>query len=355
MKSADGPVRWGVLGRVGVVAALCSGLVAGCAGQEGSEGVARPWFGGYVNVTSMPRYEFEAQEVAGQGRTVLSFVVADPKNSCTPSWGGYYGLDEAGTTLGLDAGLDALYAAGGEAVVSFGGQSGAELATACKDLQALSGAYSAVLERYGVDTVDFDVEADDLGNSAANARRAEAVAQVQEQRPEEEPLQVWVTLPVGIQGLDEDAQDVVTQMLGTGVELAGVNLMTMNYGDGKDSEQSLYEAATASARAAQTQVRELYGQAGQPLSEEEAWQRIGLTPMIGRNDVEGEVFTLEAAQQLNRFAREQSIGRLSLWSLGRDQPCTDVNSGSQWVSALCSGLDQESGDFTRVLGEGFTP
>ncbi|MGX5360031.1 chitinase [Kocuria sp. KH4] len=329
------------------------GLMTGCAGQGDFE-MAQSWFGGYVHVTSTPRYEFETQDASGQGRPVLSFVVADPKDSCAPSWGGSSGLEEARTTFGLDAAVETLYEQGGAAVVAFGGQSGTELATACEDPQALSGAYGAVVERYGVDTVDFDVEADDLGNSAANTRRAEAVAQLQQQRPEGDPLQVWVTVPVGPQGLAEDAQDVVAQMLRAGVELAGVNLMTMNYGDGKASDQSLYEIAAASARAAQTQVKDLYEQAGQSLSEEQAWQHIGLTPMIGHNDVEGEVFTLEDAQQLNRFAREQGIGRLSFWSLNRDQPCAEADHGSPWVSASCSGLEEETGAFARVLGEGFS-
>ncbi|PLC12803.1 hypothetical protein AUQ48_11930 [Kocuria flava] len=331
---------------------LGAGLMTGCAGQGDSE-VTQPWFGGYVNVTSTPRYEFEAQDASGSGRPVLSFVVADPEDSCAPSWGGSSGLEEAGAN-GLDAAVETLYEQGGAAAVSFGGQSGTELATACEDSQALSGAYGAVVERYGVDIIDLDVEADDLGNSAANARRAEAVAQLQQQRPEDDPLQVWVTLPVGPQGLAEDAQDVVVQMLGAGVELAGVNLMTMNYGEGKDSGQSLYEIAAASARAAQAQVKDLYEQAGQSLSEERAWQHIGLTPMIGRNDIEGEVFTLEDAQQLNLFAREQGIGRLSFWSLNRDRPCTEDEPGAPWVSASCSGVDQDTGAFARVLGEGFS-
>lgn len=352
MMTADRSVRSGNLRRAGVIVALCVGLVVGCAGQGDSE-VTQPWFGGYVNVTSTPRYEFEAQDASGAGRPVLSFVVADPDDSCAPSWGGSSGLQEAGAN-GLDAAVQALYEQGGAAAVAFGGQSGTELATACEDSQALSGAYGAVVERYGVDTIDFDVEADDLGNRAANARRAEAVARLQQQRPEDDPLQVWVTVPVGPQGLAEDAQDVVAQMLGAGVELAGVNLMTMNYGDGKDSDQTLYEVATTSSRAAQAQVRELYGQAGQSLSEEQAWQHIGLTPMIGRNDVEGEVFTLEDARRLNLFAREQGIGRLSFWSLNRDQPCTEDEPGAPWVSALCSGLDQDTGAFARVLGEGFS-
>lgn len=337
--------------RIGALAILGVGALTGCAGQ-GSGGVPESaWFGGYVNVTSVPRYEFEGQDAASQGRTVLSFVVADPDDACAPSWGGYYGLDDAAQKLDLDTRIDTLRGNGGDVVASFGGQSGTELATGCEDPDELYDAYRAVVERYDLDAVDLDIEMDDLQDAEAGSRRAEAVARLQAERPDDDPLEVWVTLPVGTEGLDEQSQQTVTQLLEAGVNLAGVNLMTMNYGDGKDSEQSSYDASVAAARAAQTQVKELYGRAGQELSDEQAWQHLGLTPMIGHNDVEGETFDLAAAQQLNRFAREQGIGRLSLWSLDRDRACTTDESATQWASSLCSGVEQQSGDFTRALAE----
>lgn len=272
--------------RIGALAILGVGLLTGCGGQEGGEVPESAWFGGYVNVTSVPRYEFESQDTASQGRTGLSFVVSDPDDACTPSWDGYYELDDAAEKLDLDTQIDTLRSNGGDVVVSFGGQSGTELATGCKDPDELYDAYSAVVERYDLDAVDLDIEMDDLQDSHAGSRRAEAVARLQEDRPDDDPLEVWVTLPAGKGGLDEQSQQTVAQLLEAGVDLTGVNLMIMNYGDGKDSERSSYDASVAAARAAQTQVKELYGTAGQELSDEQAWQRIGLTPMIGRNDVE---------------------------------------------------------------------
>ncbi|MBD2762252.1 glycosyl hydrolase [Kocuria sp. cx-116] len=337
--------------RIGALAILGVGLLTGCAGQGGGGVPESAWFGGYVNVTSVPRYEFESQDTASQGRTVLSFVVSDTDDACTPSWGGYYGLDDAAEKLDLDTRIDTLRSNGGDVVVSFGGQSGTELATGCEDADELYEAYSAVVERYDLDAVDLDIEMDDLQNSDAGSRRAEAVARLQEERPDDDPLEVWVTLPVGTEGLDEQSRLTVAQLLEAGVDLAGVNLMTMNYGDAKDSDQSSYDASVAAARAAQTQVKELYGSAGQELSDEQAWQHLGLTPMIGRNDVDGEVFDLAAAQQLNEFAREQGVGRLSLWSLDRDRACTTDESAAQWASGVCSGVEQQDGDFTRALAE----
>ena len=321
--------------------------LTGC-GQDLNE----PWAGPYVNVTAYPYFDFGAA-AAGQSHTVLGFVVADPEEPCTPSWGGYYGLEEAETTLRMEEQIAALREAGGDVVLSFGGAARDELATACTDADALLQAYRQVLDRYDVTVADFDVELNDLEDPAANQRRAEAVARLQEERSADAPLEVWVTLPVSPAGLSEDGENLVAQMLAAGVDLAGVNVMTMNYSESRSAGQSMVDASEEAARAAHGQVRELWAAAGQELSEEQAWNRLGLTPMIGVNDVPGEVVDLEAAAQLNEFAREQGVGRMSFWSLNRDRTCTAEHGDPAEANDFCSGLEQEAGEFTRVLGRDF--
>lgn len=46
---------------------------------------------------------------------------------------------------------------------------------------------------------------------------------------------------------------------------------------------------------------------------------IGVTPMIGLNDVTTEVFDQAAARELLAFAQEKGIGQIAMWSLNRDQ------------------------------------
>ncbi|MFF0903679.1 UNVERIFIED_CONTAM: chitinase [Kocuria sp. CPCC 205316] len=318
--------------------------LTGCGAQP------EPWFGGYVNATSYPYFEF-GTEAAGQSRTVLGFVVADPEDPCAPSWGGYYGLDEARETLRMEQQIAGLREAGGDVVVSFGGAAGDELATACTDPDRLLAAYRTVLDRYDLRTVDFDIELDDLEDQEANQRRAEVLVRLQEER--DEPLEVWATLPVAPHGLDQDPVEVVAQLLAAEVDLAGVNLMTMNYSESKPAGQSMAAASEEAVRSAHGQLTALWGAAGQDLSAEEVWHRIGLTPMIGVNDVPGEVVDQEAAAELNRFAREQGVGRLSYWSLNRDRSCGPDDGDPAEANDFCSGLDQDAGEFTGVLGEGF--
>ncbi|MEX5294633.1 chitinase [Kocuria sp. CPCC 205268] len=310
-----------------------------------------PWFGGYVNATAYPYFDF-GTEAAGQTHTVLGFVVADPEEPCTPSWGGYYGLEEAESTLRMEEQIASLREQGGEVVISFGGAAREELATVCTDPERLREAYAAVLDRYGVSTMDLDVENDDLGDPQAHDRRAAALAQLQEER--DEPPAVWLTLPVSPQGLDDDSLDVVARTLAAGVDVAGVNLMTMNYSESRAEGQSMVEASEEAARAGHAQLTGVWAAAGQELSAEQMWNRIGLTPMIGVNDVPGEVLDLDAAAELAGFAREQGVGRLSYWSLNRDRACTAEDGDPAEANDFCSGLEQEPGEFTRVLSEGFS-
>jgi chitinase len=52
------------------------------------------------------------------------------------------------------------------------------------------------------------------------------------------------------------------------------------------------------------------------------WRQIGVTPMIGQNDVPGAIFTPDDAAGLNAFAREKGLGRVLVakWWNQSDSP-----------------------------------
>ena len=79
--------------------------------------------------------------------------------------------------------MNSLKAAGGSAIISFGGESGGELAQTCTSVPALTAAYANVVSTYGVDRLDFDIEGSTLGDTAANNRRNQALAALQAQNP----------------------------------------------------------------------------------------------------------------------------------------------------------------------------
>jgi len=353
--------------RSGVLAATVVALaLAACSptvpptdyGQEPrrSQPATNPrWFGGYLDVTLTPNLPLKETAKHGAATTVLSFIGAHPKNPCQPSWDGVHTLDQAGATLSVDSQIKPFREAGNDIAVSFGGQLGKELAVACTDLGALVKAYSTVITKYGLDTVDFDVEGAGLQDHAAADRRAAAAAQLQAQSPDVNPLKVWLTLPVSTQGLTTDGERSVSAMLDAGVELAGVNIMVMDF-EPLAPGRTMLAAAQSAAEATHQRLGELYTRAGKPLDDAAVWQLIGLTPMIGQNDVKGQVFTLADAAGLNSFAVERGIGRMSMWSMNRDVACTSASRPEQGSSASsnCSGVKQQLGMYAQALGKSFT-
>ncbi|MDQ0736853.1 chitinase [Arthrobacter agilis] len=312
------------------------------------------FFAGYVDVTATPSYEFEDPAATTGGSVVLSFIVASKSEPCAPSWGTFYGLDEAEAALDLDRRVARLVQDGGEVIVSFGGLLNDELATACTDPEDLKDAYAEVVDRYRLSTVDLDIEGENLADTAAGERRAEALAALQAERADSDtPLNVWLTLPVAPTGLTAEGTAAVAQFLDAGVDLAGVNVMTMDYGGSRPEGTSMLAASQNAADATHRQLQVLYERAGIEIGPQAAWRKIGLTPMIGQNDVKGEVFTLDDAKAFNAFAAERGVGRISMWSLNRDGTCSENYADVTVVSDACSGIDQEGLQFAPLLGDGF--
>lgn len=315
----------------------------------------KSWFAAYTDVTATPTFAFEDVKSTKGSDVMLSFIVADHDEACTPTWGSAYTMDEAADSLDLDRRIARLQQQEGQVGVSFGGLANDELATTCTTKSDLVGAYESVVERYDVTTADFDVEADDLTNHEAGQRRAKAVAELQEQRRADgHPLAVWLTLPAAPSGLTADGTTAVAQFLRAGVDLAGVNAMTMDYGESKGSSQSMYSASVQTLQEVHRQLGVLYDRADTPLSDATLWHKVGATPMIGQNDVQDEVFSLTDAKKLNAWARDKGIGRMSMWSLNRDTTCGSNYVNLSTVSNSCSGVDQDGVLFADVLGKGFT-
>lgn len=314
-----------------------------------------PWFAGYVDVTATPTFEFESPKSDADRDIMLSFIVADTENGCEPTWGTAYSLDEASVALDLDRRIARLRQAGGDIAISFGGLANDELATSCTSIPKLTAAYASVLKRYDIATIDLDIEGDDLADAAAGVRRATALADLQaSRRASGDNLEVWLTLPAATSGMTEEGTDAVAQMLKSGVDIAGLNVMTMNFGSSLDDDESMAKASIRTLEASHAQLKTLYARAGIELSDATVWGKLGATPMIGQNDTTGEIFTLDDAAKLNKFAAEQKIGRMSMWSLNRDASCGPNYVDLKRVSDSCSGVEQGDVKFADVLASKFT-
>ena len=336
-----------VLGIVGAgVAAGAAWFMDGVPALKADEPTV--WVAPYVDTTLTPTHHFEEATESPATDVVLGFIVADNADSCSPSWGAYYGLEAAARALDLDRRIVRMRERGGDVIVSFGGAVNNELAVVCKDVDKLAAAYQMVIDRYQLRIIDFDVEGAAVADTAANLRRTEAIKKLQASN---EGLRVWYTLPVSPDGLTREGVALVDAILESGIQLTGINVMTMDYGGSKPATMSMRDATRLALNATWAQLDISFRRAGMTRSEKEVWGLIGATPMIGQNDVPSEIFSTQDAEWLSAFAREKHMGRLSLWSANRDAQCGTGSEGNR-VSNTCSGVEQTAGQFTRILSAG---
>ena len=268
------------------------------------------------------------------------FIVAG--SGCQATWGRHHPMSEGF----LIDDIAALRRLGGDVIVSFGGAAGTELAAACSTDAALEAEYRSVIDTYGVTRLDFDIEGSALSNTAAIDRRARVIAAIQAgAREAQRPLTVQFTLPVLPSGLTSDGVALVQRAKTLGVDIGVVNIMAMDYGRSYDPYQMGAHAVNA-MNATLNQLRPIFS----GKSDADLRAMIGVTPMIGLNDVSPEVFTREDAAFLIEAAQTAGAGFLSFWSAPRDQPCAR----RQVVSPTCSGIEQSAGDFSRIFAP-FTP
>ncbi|MEU5187786.1 cellulose binding domain-containing protein [Streptomyces klenkii] len=305
----------------------------GPSGGTPAPGGAKAAFAPYVDTLLHPSYDL----LATAGKTgvkdfTLAFVTSG--GGCTPKWGGV--SDLGSNPVAQQTGR--LREAGGDVRVSFGGAAGSELGLACSSAGDLAAAYGKVVDAYKLTKVDFDIEGGALPNAAANTRRAQAIAQLQKSHP---GLDVSFTLPVMPTGLTQDGVDLVANAKKNGVSVSTVNIMAMDYGSSFNGDMGQY--AIDAATATQAQVKGVLG-----LSDAAAWKAVAVTPMIGVNDVAGEVFKADDADQLVKFARSKGLGGLSMWSATRDKQCPGGAQNS--ASATCSSVLQDEFAFTKAFG-----
>jgi chitinase len=192
--------------------------------------------------------------------------------------------------------------------------------------------------------LDFDIEGGALGDTKANDLRAEAIAMLQAEAAEAgNELNISFTLPVHTRGLTDEGVALLESALANGVEIDVVNIMTMNF----EPEAPVDRMGENTIRAAQSlfeQLKPLYPDK----SDEEVWNLIGLTPMIGVNDRSSQIFTIQDAEQVTAFALENNLRRIAIWSIERDEACP-------WESAValnnCSSVEQEPLGFSLTFNQ----
>ena len=279
------------------------------------------------------------QQQSGIKVFTLGFVVGN--GGCTPTWGGV-GATVANDTLPngttMLSIIQGIRAAGGDVIISFGGASGTELALGCTTVASLQAAYQSVLTKYRVNSstpvrLDFDIEGGAILDQASINRRNQALVGLKNANP---GLVISYTLPVLPTGLVASGVNMLNSIKASGLNVNVVNIMAMDYGPANDNGGQMGLSAVQAASNTHNQVVA----AGLTAT-------IGVTPMIGINDVASEIFQLSDAQMLLNFANANSfVTRLSMWSVSRDNGSCP-NQG--FASPVCSGIAQSNWAFANIF------
>jgi hypothetical protein len=274
-------------------------------------------FAPYADVLAWPPLNLAKTDVKD---FTMGFVAAG--GGCSAAWGGMSPVDAAFA-------VHRIKDVPGKVIVSFGGPHGLELAQSCMQVDDLVKQYRKALDATDPAGLDFYLTEAALADTASVQRRTEALARIQH---DDAGRSLSITLPLHRSGLSAQALAALRAMSDGGVQVSIVNLVPA---DGAG------QSVTASATAAHGQLQRIYRQG-------DVWQRMGLTPTIGVAGV-GAQFRPTDAEQIMTWAVAHGLGRLSMWSVTRDTPCTDDTSVT---SDTCSGLDEDAGVFSKIF-EGF--
>jgi chitinase len=258
---------------------------------------------------------------------------------CSDIWGDTLPVGDDPTIGGE---ISSAKAAGASVIVSSGGSAGEPISFTCSNQSTIDAAYQAIINDYGTEDLDFDIE----GAAIADTTGIDQTFQAMKDLKASNPGLVWsVTVPVLPSGLDNYGTALLQDAQNMGVTIPIVNVMAMDYYQG-DIEMG--NAAISAAENTLSQMRAVNGSY--------TYANVGITPMIGVND-DGSTFTLADASSVASWASSNGIGRLAFWSVDRDQACPGGNGGA--ASPTCSGVSESTGQFTSAFtgagGGGGTP
>jgi len=262
-------------------------------------------------------------KAAGLKGITLAFVV---DGGCAATWGG--GLGNVANAMfpngtSVKSAIDALVAQGTAVIISWGGAAGS-IQSACGTASQVQAMYQSVFTAYpNISGQDFDIE-----GGINNTIVAQALKGLKAANPSKS---ISLTLPVLPTGLVTAGLNIVNACHAIGFHPDTINVMAMDYGSANDNGGNMLLSAQQAAQATRNQTGDM----------------IGVTPMIGVNDTNTEIFTLSNASDLAIWAKGQSyINRLAFWSLARDNGgCA----GQGFASPTCSGVAQNTWQFSSLF------
>ncbi|MGL4589228.1 MAG: immunoglobulin-like domain-containing protein [Mycoplasmatales bacterium] len=291
--------------------------VAELSAQSKNVNVQVPLFAPYIDMTTMSDDDLNAYPA--DSNYIYAFL--NSTNQCRASWAGidsYYKNAPFGRENYIKNEADVV-------TLSFGGanagvtpnQANSDLAVTCATASDLAAAIIDMVDHYGADYVDFDIESFlQSVPESIDKKRVDAIKIIKKERPN---VKFIFTLPVSTNGLVDEVSGglkVMRNTIANGYKPDYVNIMTMDYGTG---EKDMGKAAVSAVDNTARQISKMYGE-----SIERSYQRLGSIPMIGVQDTTASLgdapFTLKDVEVVVEHAVRNKLHSLGFWSIGRDKP-----------------------------------
>jgi chitinase len=319
---------------VALAAAALAVMATTAAGVAPASATARPAASGgvFAPYTDMSNSQEPLLDTAitqhGVKAFTAAFVIGE---GCNDIWGDTLPVGNDSYT---DPEISRAQSEGAQVIISSGGAAGEPLAWTCTDQSTIDAGYQQIINSYGVNSLDFDIEGAAIADTASVARQMQAMKDLKASNP---GLTFSVTLPVLPSGLTSDGVNIIQAAKDAGIKIDVVNIMTMDYYQGS---QDMGQAAIDAAQATLAQM--------QSVDPSYTYANVGITPMIGIND-DGSDFTLANASTVENWAADNGIGRLSFWSVNRDQSCSGSGPIRPDASSTCSGDSQSQLAFSDAF------
>jgi chitinase len=311
------------------VAATTTALFALSTGPAQAATLSQAWYAQapYVmpldnNPPSLPT----VMSATGEKAFMLAFILANG-NACDAAWDG---TAPVSSDTAVGSVISGVRNAGGDVSVSIGGYGGTKLGQVCSSPQATAAAYQAVVTKYSLKAIDFDLEEPEYENTTAINNEVGAAQILQQNNP---GIYISITVPGTTSGTGYFGQNVLNTAKGLGFTPNNYSIMPFDGGfNGASSQQSALQAFNG-------MLTSTFGWSGS-----NAWAHEGVSQMNGRSDT-GEIFSQSDFASNLSFARSVGLGRYTFWSVNRDRQCP--GGATSTTSGTCSSVVQNDWDFTK--------
>jgi chitinase len=275
----------------------------------------------------------------GQRAFQLAFILAPTAGGCSATWDGTRAVSSDTEAAAL---IGRIRAAGGDVSVSVGGYGGTKLGQTCGSPDATAAAYQAVVSKYSLKAIDFDLEEPEYENAAAIHNELGA-AQILQRNNSGLYVSVTTAATTNGEGTGWFGKQMLNDAKSLGFTPNNYSIMPFDGGFNGASAQ------TSALEGFHTTLMTTFG-----WDSTTAYAHEGVSMMNGRSD-SGEYFRQADFQQVLDYATSHHLARYTYWSVNRDRQCSTPDPGT--TSGTCSSVAQNAYDFTKYTATfaGATP